>query len=404
MTETIKLPKMDLSMEEGRLQKWLVPTDVQIKKGHVIAEIETDKAVVELEMPQDGVITKFLVQENEKIPVGYPIAELKSTTKFENNVTLTHQDAPIAPIKEAYQIRSIISPAARRRAMELGLDYTNIIGTGPKGRIIYQDLEQAAIKQNKNSSTNVLTSVFNEPNVVQQVVSSEVQPLSNMRRTIARRMLESVNQIPQFTIKNTIDVTKPLQIKQTIQHSLERSGVKISFTDFLVQAVAHALYQHRDLNASFIGDPWDDKCHIEVHSSINIGLAVSTETGLYVPVLHDVQGQSLYEIAKLRTKKIESVRKQTLKATDLQKGTFTISNLGMYEVDEFEAIVNPPEAGILAVGRIRQAPLLIDGKLEFRSVMTLTGTFDHRVVDGSLAAEFMRTLSQYLQSDEWKLI
>ncbi|QGQ94297.1 2-oxo acid dehydrogenase subunit E2 [Paenibacillus psychroresistens] len=401
MQESIRLPKMELSMEEGRIQKWLVTAGIFIKKGEIIAEIETDKAVVELEMPQDGSILSFIAKEGELVPVGSAIAELASNSAISSEVNAASSNAqtekaatPI--ITAALSERIAISPAARRRARELGVDYTKLKGTGPRGRIVFRDLELAG--------QAVMAAVQPETELKSNLPIAGGQPLSKMRRTIAKRLLESVNTIPQFSIKKSVDVSKALEIKQVIQGSLAKSGIKLTFTDFLISAVAQALNKHRSLNASFIGSPYDADCFIVEHPDVNIGLAVSTDAGLVVPVLHKPDELSIASIARLRMSKIDSVRKQSLKAEDLQGGTFTISNLGMLDVDEFQAIINPPEAGILAVGSIRQAPVLIDGKLEFRPTLILTGTFDHRVVDGAAAARFMQTLSEQLQSDEWILV
>ncbi|OCT15435.1 hypothetical protein A8709_15265 [Paenibacillus pectinilyticus] len=412
MQESIRLPKMELSMEEGRIQKWLVSEGTYVKKGEIIAEIETDKAMVELEMPKDGTIHRFLAQEDELVAVGAPIAELQEAAALavvepREAVKVSSPAAMVVePVTAAVprDIRRIaISPAARRRARELGVDYTMLVGTGPHGRIVYQDLERAA------ALAAVATATATKAGQVTQVaevnsVELKGKPLSKMRRTIARRMTESVNTIPQFSIKKTVVVTKPLEIKQVIQASLAKSGVKLSFTDFLISATAQALSKHRAINASFIGNAMEENCSIIEHDAINIGLAVTTDAGLVVPVFRHADELGVVGIAKMRTAKLESVRNQSLKSDDLQGGTFTISNLGMFEVDEFQAIVNPPEAGILAVGSIRQAPIVINGQVEVHAVMTLTGTFDHRVVDGAGAAAFMRTLAELLQSDEWILL
>jgi len=401
---------MELSMEEGRVQKWLVTEGLFIKKGEIIAEIETDKAVVELEMPQDGMIRKFLVKEGELAPVGAELAELQTgSVKAEEAGSSPIISLDVAESKP----RISISPAARRKARELGVDYTQLVGSGPRGRIVYRDLELAA-----GVATGAAVQKISDPiGKIEQLVTvtqsttkavisgnSVVVPLSKMRRTIARRLLESVNTIPQFSLKRTVEVSKLLAVKQAIQGSAVRAGIKLTFTDFLISAVAQALGAHPALNASFVGSPLDEDCYILQHEAVNIGLAVSTETGLVVPVLHNADKLTIPQIAKLRMTKVDNVRKNTLKSDDLQGGSFTISNLGMFNVDEFQAIINPPEAGILAVGSIRQAPLLIEGKLEFRPVITLSGTFDHRVVDGAAAAAFMHSLAEQMESDEWSLM
>lgn len=468
MNETIRLPKMDLAMEEGRLVKWHVGTGASLVKGDVIAEIETDKAIVELEMPQDGVIAAILAEEGETLAVGQPIAELAaagsaasggsaepapaiaaasiaaattvapsaavavqsaqahadpmSATSSASTASTQHaalnagKAANAAAAGQSPGARVAASPAARRRSRELGVDYATLTGTGPRGRVLVQDIELAASRLSATKATAERSlsaptpvavtagTAVTSPNRATAPEGSVILPLSGMRRTIARRMVESVTTIPQFALKAAADISAPMRLKAVIDPSLAGRGFKLSLTDFIVAATARALRKHPALNASFVGSPFEEDSHILRHGAVNIGMAVAADRGLLVPVLHNADQLSLVEIAKLRVARVEAAKRQALKPDEMRGGTFTISNLGLFGIEEFQAIVNPPEAGILAIGAAKETPRLIDGKLEFRPILTLTGTFDHRVVDGADAAAFLRSIADQLESDQWQLI
>lgn len=227
-----------------------------------------------------------------------------------------------------------------------------------------------------------------------------------MRRIIARRMVESVTTIPQFYVKRKVDLTQLLAVKNTIQPHIYRSRniKKISVNDFLIRAVAETLREFPQLNASFVGAPDQADSHIVEYEEIHIGLAVAAPNGLVVPVIHHADELSVMEIAGVRERLVSAARAGTLKGDDMQRGTFTISNLGAMDVEEFSAIVNPPEAGILAVGTTVEEIVVINGQFEIRPMLTLVGSFDHRVIDGLAAAAFMKKLVEKLQSDDWQLL
>lgn len=374
MMEVIRLPKMGLTMEDAKIERWIAKPGDTLKKGDVLLEVETDKALLEVEMPIDGTIDQLLVEEGDSVTVG----------------------AEIARVRNDHQLLIRISPSARRKARELGIDYTTMTGTGPGGRIIHQDIIDFHERSGQQSPPEILEN--------ESVSDGRKIPLSSIRQTIARRMVESVTTIPQFQIKRRVDVQKLMQLKKTVEKSAEKSrGIKISFNDFLIRAVAEALAAHPQMNASFFGKAEDSESYIVHHEMINIGLAVATDAGLKVPVIRQADRLSVVEIARQRRELMEKTRQSKLNMDESQGGTFTISNLGSMNIEEFTAIINPPEAGILAVGKVRDEVLVIDGSIEIRPVVTLVGSFDHRVVDGADAAKFMEKISEQLQSDMWFL-
>lgn len=428
----VRLPKMGLNMEEGIVQRFLVKPGQLYRKGDLVAEIETDKAVLEVEMPQDGIIEELLVLEGDTVEVGAPLVKLRSeqeTMEASAREAASPSERPeqiaegvnatvavVAASPEAElplnQDRRIIaiSPSARRRARELGIDYTTLQGTGPNGRILYLDVEEAVqrvtiVPMESREEARNNTEAISAKNSGEHQGKSKVVELSRMRRIIAKRMMESVTTIPQFNMKRKVDLTKLLAVKNTVQQHIYRSrNIKISVNDFLIRAVAESLREFPQLNASFVGTPDQADSHIVEYEEINIGLAVAAPSGLVVPVIHNADELSVMEIAVARDRLVSAARLGTLKGDDMQKGTFTISNLGAMDVDEFSAIVNPPEAGILAVGTTVEEIVVINGQFEIRPMMTMVGSFDHRVIDGLAAAEFMKKLVERLQAEDWYLI
>jgi len=363
---TIRLPKLSLTMENGRLVRWLAPLGQPIAKDAVIAEIESDKAVVELTMPKDGIIEELCVNEGDVVDVGAPIAHLRSG-----------EEAP-AP-------RHASSPAARRRARELKIEIARVTGSGPGGRVVCQDVEQEAANAQEPPNT-----------------SSPSLPL--MRRAIARIMTESVTTIPQFPLTFAVELGEILRIKENLHRSMARRQIKLSLTDFVIRAVAESLVEYPELNASFIGNPSDDDCRIVRHQKIHAGLAVGVEDGIFVPVIPDADQLPVAEIAARRMALIESVRAGNYERNPDTAATFTLSNLGATGVEQFQAIINPPESFILAMGAAREQAVVQEGKLVIRPVMRLTGTFDHRVVDGARAGEFLKSVVQRLEKGDWLLV
>ncbi len=381
-------------MDEGRIVQWLAPLGQWIAKDEAIAEIETDKAVIELPMPEDGIIERFLVEAGDEASVGAPIAILLGSGEAPAPSVSVAADA-VSPIHVA------ISPSARRRARELGVDYKALTGSGPGYRIVHRDIEQAASRQRADVVAPSFAAVGAAP---ETTGTGRMVPLSPMRRTIAKRMLESVQTVPQFSLTRRVDVSSMLNVKQLIQASLLKKQIKLSLTDFIIRAVAETLVEHPSLNASFIGHPQEEQSHIVLHEQVHVGLAVSVDNGLIVPVIHEAEKLSVAEIASMRMQRVDAIRNRTHRAADLSGGTVTVSNLGAYGVEQFQAIVNPPESLILAVGTVRDEAVVNAGKLEVRPVMYITGSFDHRVIDGAPAAAFMHDLVNRLQSADWQLI
>jgi len=410
MSKSIRLPKLSLSMEEGRIVNWTAQLQQPITKDEVIAEIETDKAIIELLMPYDGVIESFLVEAGAAVAVGEPIALLK-----EEADRMIVDSAEIGnPHTDGQKRRTIvaISPSARRRARELDVDYSLVKGSGPNGRIVHRDIENAksqgqragAVQEQRKACSPPCSAAPFSTSVTSAIPQGQKLALTSMRRAIARRMLESVQTVPQFSITRRVDVSRITKIKSTIQSSLLRKQIKLSLTDFVIRSVAETLLKYPALNASFVGHPGEEESHIVEHDHVNVGLAVSFDGGLMVPVIHEAERLSVSEIAVARLGRIDAIRNRTYNAAHLQGGTVTISNLGAYGVEQFQAIVNPPEGFILAVGTVKDEVVSVAGQMEIRPMMTMTGSFDHRIIDGAPAAEFMNELVRQLESDDWHLI
>lgn len=417
MTKSIRLPKMSLSMEEAIIVRWLVEAGRPIGKEEPIAEVETDKATVELPMPEDGVIDRFLVEAGDTVSVGQPIALLRGEAGQPAAIMPAAVPARTAAPSQSQAVGAVamreqkppqriaISPSARRRARELGVDIFAVHGSGPGGRIVHRDIERAAQQAERRLSPSAADGLASGGNCAPGAgAMAEGRPLSGMRRTIAKRMTHSAQTIPQFSLTFRVDMTNMINIKQLIQGSLMRKQIKLSLTDFIVKAAAETLALHPELNASFIGDPETDDARIVEHPHVHAGLAVAVDGGLMVPVIHHADKLSIAEIAAARMARVGALRSKTYTMDDLQGGTFTLSNLGHYGVEQFQAIVNPPESFILAVGSVVDEVVVRGGRTEVRPMMRITGSFDHRIVDGAPAAAFMSELVKRLESEDWQLI
>jgi pyruvate dehydrogenase E2 component (dihydrolipoamide acetyltransferase) len=401
--QEIVLPKLDSSMEEAHIVSWEVKIGDVIKKGDPILIIETEKSSLEVESEVEGILEEIVVNEGETVPVGTVLAyvsdskkdtEQKGDSESKSHThTVKKMDISLAKIE-----RVRVSPAARRIAKQNGVELTQIKGSGPMGRVILRDVIDAVsddIKQNVKAENKVEISKNNKGRRIN---------LTSMRKTIAQRMTTSFMKVPQFQIKKRVDVSSIVQLRKALVSSIENSaGVRLSFNDFLIQAVALTLKKFPRVNASFIDSETDP--YILEHEDINVGLAVALDDGLVVPVIHHADKLSLIEIAKKRIELVEKARKGQLKMEEMRGGTFTISNLGSMGVDEFVAIVNPPETGILAVGRIIHQPVLTNNnETEIKPILTLNASFDHRAIDGAYGGSFISHLSDQLQSGRWNII
>jgi pyruvate dehydrogenase E2 component (dihydrolipoamide acetyltransferase) len=425
--KTVDMPKMGDTMEEGKILRWIKREGDEVKKGESLAEIETDKVNIEIEAFASGVLRKILIAEGESAPIGAPIAYIgaadeplpgeasangngngnaskaakgkKSQEKAAPAATLAAA-APAAVAATAVAApqktnggRVFISPLARRLAEEHHIDYRQLQGTGPNGRIIKLDI-QALIQQGAAAAVPAPTPFVLEPTpaAVERDEVIEI-PLTTMRRTIARRLSQHMQSAPHFYVTSVIDTGKLGQLRKQINEyaATDPNPVKVSFNDLIIKAVAVALGRMPQVNVSFAEDKLIQK------KQIHIGMAVALEQGLIVPVLHRVEKLGVLDIARESRRLAEAARTGRLKPEDLTGGTFTVSNLGMFDVDSFTAIINPPESAILAVGSITPTPAVVDGQVVVRDRMKVTMSSDHRALDGAVAARFLQELKRLLE-------
>jgi pyruvate dehydrogenase E2 component (dihydrolipoamide acetyltransferase) len=396
-TEVI-LPRLGQGMESGTIVRWLKSEGEPVQKGEPLFELDTDKVTQEVEAEAAGVLLKIAVPEGE-VPVGQTVAfigaEGEDVPELASNKLLQAEEgkaeqpardaAPEPPPEPATDAttngRVKASPLARRIARERGIELSGISGTGPDGRIVAEDIERAEAGAPSAASNKLLQA---------PVPAGKVQriPLSNVRKTIARRLTEAW-QIPVFQLQASADMTR---VNALVARLRERDpDVRITVTDVLTKVCAQALMRHREVNAEFTEEA------ILLHPSANVGLAVAAPQGLVVPVIRSAERLSLTEIAGVRADLVGRARENKLRADDLEGGTFTISNLGMYAVESFTAVLNPPQAAIVAVGATEERVVPLGGETVVRPMVTLTCTFDHRAVDGAPAAAFLQTLKESLE-------
>lgn len=410
--KTVEMPKMGDTMEEGKILRWIKHEGDQVKKGESLAEVETDKVNIEIEAFASGILRKILIAEGESAPIGASIAYIGGADeplpeKATGNATAQKVQAgaparkaalpqPSTPVLTPGTTlpgdggRIFISPLARRFAEEHRLDYRQVRGSGPNGRIIKLDIE-AALKQ----APAVAPSLADELLLPAGSESGEVIeiPLTTMRRTIAKRLTQSMQNAPHFYVTSVIDTGKLGELRTQINDyaATDPNPVRVSFNDLIVKAVAIALQRMPQVNVSFAKDRLIQK------KQVHIGVAVALEQGLIVPVLHNADRRGILDIARETRRLAEAARTNRLKPEDLSGGTFTISNLGMFDVESFTAVINPPESAILAVGSITPTPVVIDGQVVVRDRMKVTLSSDHRALDGAVAARFLQEVRRLLQ-------
>ena len=394
MATEVILPRLGQGMESGTIVRWLKSEGEPVQKGEPLFELDTDKVTQEVEAEAAGVLLKIAVAEGE-VPVGQTVAFIGAEGEDVPEVAVAAPAEPAAQpsepgpesLQEAPQEAAIASgngrikasPLARRMARERGIELAGVRGTGPDGRIVAEDIERA---EAGGPSAPASAPVRVQTGEVERV------PLTNIRKTIARRLTEAW-QIPVFQLQTSADMTR---VNALVAKLRERDPeVRVTVTDVLTKVCAQALMRHREVNAEFTEDA------IVIHPSANVGLAVAAPQGLVVPVIGSAERLSLTEIAGVRADLVGRARDNKLRAEDLEGGTFTISNLGMYAVERFTAVLNPPQAAIVAVGATEARVVPVDGELGVRPLVTLTGTFDHRAVDGAPAAAFLQTLKESLE-------
>jgi len=448
----LTMPRLSDTMEAGTVIKWNVKEGDSVKSGAVVADIETDKATMEMPCFDDGRIAALLVEPGKQVKVGTPIAILAvdgedlatvkagGVTVKAGGATGAPAPAPAAkPVAAAPAAkpasaptlaptpvvqtetrhgmegfggaddgpRMRVSPVARRMAEEHGIDIRHVAGTGPGGRIIKRDVEQAI----ENKSARGAASIA--PAQALAVSTGGVQTpsaplalslpgrdvaLTGMRQTIARRLVESKTTIPHYQVTMKFDMDRLIDLRQSYNEKLKASGVKLSVNDFLVRACALAMAEHPYFNASFAGD------HVRIHEVVNIGVAISLPEekggGLVVGVIKDADHKSLRQISADTKTLAEKARTKGLSVQDMSDATFTISNLGMFGVEHFTAIINPPNSAILACGAAVQQPVVRDGALVVGTQMQATLSLDHRVIDGAMAAQYLASLKEFIEEPE----
>ena len=445
---------MDQTMTKGKIGKWLVKEGDTITEGQPILEIETDKVVHEQESPCDGVIAQLFAEEGNDVPVNALLAIIADPGEEIERVEVdTIQDQ--VQIDESEQskseptIQKIIpqetiqageslkaSPAAKQLAEKLGIDLSQVKASGPGGRILESDIhryietrgpahtESTRLKASplarrlaKEFGLNLTSIEGSGPDgrivrddvlqasttIPAQVLNTETTPLesiefSGIRKIIAERMTLSVQTNASVTLHTEVDTTSLVELREQFNESLQEQDVKLTYTDLIVKITASGLQKHPRLNATLT----DDK--IELLKDINIGVAVALDDGLVVPVIRNVDNIGLATISEQIRTAAEKARNNQLTPGELQGGTFTITNLGNFGIDAFTPIINPPECGILGVGRIVKKPVVQGKDIVIRSMMALSLTFDHRIVDGAPAAQFLQTISQYMQNPYLLLI
>ncbi|OGO30925.1 MAG: hypothetical protein A2136_01325 [Chloroflexi bacterium RBG_16_54_11] len=430
MAEIVTMPKLGFDMAEGTLVRWVINEGENVAKGAVLAEIETDKATVEVESAFEGVLLRHLVQEGTPVPINDPIAVIgqpgesvdqgilpgkkgdaekpKETGKpggdgkpGEEAVSSTATSEPISiqppetPVASAPGEAPHASPLARSMAAELGIDLRAVKGSGPAGRITRKDIEAYQQKAPQALKPEVAPEKAPLPPVAQVkgfIRETRKVPLPRLRAAIGRRMAESMQQAPHFYVTHTYDVDALLDLR-TEFNSLLGEQDKLSLNDFIVKAVALTLIEYPNLNASL-----DLKnSSLVYHGEINIGVAVAVENGLLTVVSRNSDQKPMRQISSELKMMVNRAREGKVRPEDIEGSTFTVSNMGMYDVDQFTAIINPPEAAILAIGSAMQVPVVVDGEIKVGTRMKATLSVDHRISDGAEGARFLQGLAKFIE-------
>ena len=439
MAETISMPKLGFDMSEGVLVRWVKNEGENISKGDVLAEIETDKATVEVESSASGVVRKLLAGQGDVVPVGAPIAIVgtadekieepqanapKSEGKAEQKPPASSatelpkaeeeepatppasapvsspQGAPVPQTESAPQPAATsdektgpikASPLAKKIARDNKVDLARLEGTGPGGRIVRKDIEAALASGQPSAVSGQKPATTSVPSFMPVSREDETVQLTKLRQAIARRMTESKTSIPHFYLTHEYKMDAVMALRKQLNEYLSENE-KLSVNDFIVKAVALTLREFPNLNASFAGNS-----QVVRHGAVNVGIAVAVENGLLTVAHKDTDQKPLRQISAELKPMVARAREGKVKPDDIEGSTFSVSNLGMYDVENFLAILNPPEAAILAIGSAREAPVVENGEIKVGWRMKATISVDHRVSDGAEAAQFMQALAKYLE-------
>jgi pyruvate dehydrogenase E2 component (dihydrolipoamide acetyltransferase) len=434
------MPKLSDTMEEGVLSAWLIDEGEEVSSGDVLAQVETDKATMDLEAFDEGVLLKKVIEEGDAVPIGQLIAVIGEAGEDISDLLSEHgggdgaadtpsetddsadpsptsdestpdpdavdepagdgqlgdrtpEPVPAGTDTEGRRIKA--SPLARRIAQEHGVDISRIEGSGPEGRIIRRDvearIEEGAPAAEPAPQPDVDTPSYSMPD---DEAPYETENISQMRKTIARRLAESKYTSPHFYLTVDIDMAKAVDLRSELNELAEEQGrAKISFNDLVTKACALSLQKHPYVNASYLPDEGEIRKYNQVH----MGIAVAIDEGLITPVVRNADRKGLTEIAKETRELAERAKNRDLEPEEFEGATFTTSNLGMFGIEEFTAIVNPPNSAILAIGEIRDTPVVEDGEVVPGKRMKVTLSCDHRVVDGAVGAKFLDTVRSYLE-------
>jgi len=405
MASQVLMPKLSDAMTEGRILQWVKKEGDRVQGGDVLASIETDKAEIELESFGTGVLRKILAADGSTVPVGQLIAVIAEPDEDISGILSGAPATPAAKIPAAREAPKLApappapaaappaapaaeprwipaSPIARRLAREHGVDLARIKGSGPGGRILERDIEAFVGAQAQHMAGAEVPVGERE---------FEDKDLSAIRKTIASRMVQSKAPIPHFTVTVEVDMGAAMELRKSL-NAIEANAEKLSINDIIMKATALALQRHPHINATF------NAGQIRLFKRVHLGIAVALEDGLIVPVIRECDRKSLGEISREAKALIERARQKKLRPEEYSSGTFAISNLGMYDVVEFTAVIDPAHGAILAVGAIEEKPVVMDGQIVVRHRLRLTGSFDHRIIDGAMGAKFLQELKRILEN------
>ncbi len=420
MATNVYMEALSPTMEEGRVVKWHKREGDAVKAGDTLAEVETDKAVMDLVARANGVLRQVSVAEGHTVPVGKVVAVIAApgetvgpsvqssapvpAGKGDGGTTMPSPTLsappalPTAVVADATRVKA--SPLARRIAKEAGVDLKLVTGTGPGGRVTKRDVETTGRREKAEIRPVAAPPVVQRdvplPSPLSPAVSGgaaayEDVPLTQIRMTIAKRLVTSLGPIPHFFLTTEVDMERAAEARDAVNQQVGDQG-RVSFNDVIIKATALALVKHRSCNA------WFQEDHIRYWNEVHIGMAVAVEDGLITPVIRNADRKSLALIGRESRELAEKARSRRLQPNEYTGSTFSVSNLGMFEIDQFTAVINPPESGILAIGSIVQKPVVVDGQLAPGRRMRVTMSCDHRVIDGATGAAFLKTLKQMLEN------
>ena len=423
MATELKMPQMGYDMEEGTVVRWLKEEGSTVTRNEAVAEIETDKAVVEFESDSEGVLLKIVAPEGTIVPVGQTIAVVGNAGEEVSDISdilieqatatndsETENSDPAYDPKQFHETAEVIigpatgrilaTPIARRIAEERGISLANVPGSGPGGRITKKDIEEYEPNLASQSATPVPsettipkeTFTENVEPVPAPFMSGEKQPISRMRQQIARVTVKSKTEKPHFYVSAEINMTDAMSLRRQINDQLKDDGVRLTVNDLIVKACIQALQKYPKFNAYYQDDG------IQYNDKINIAVAIADDEGLIVPAIIDCGEKSLRQVSQMIKNLAERSSNGSLSSQEYTGGTFAISNLGMFDVSSFVAIIHPPQSAVLAVGTVSEKPIVVDGEITVGQVMTATISADHRIVDGAEGAQFLIEVKRLLQS------